>query len=173
MINYYIDKNFLDVDSCDFLIEQYRKDSNYYSDKFYNIFSNINEKIKAVIKEIFNEDVFIDNFTIRHYLPFEKKSGMKMHQDHLNWTGADGKTRDVQSRIFTTVCVLNQRMLGGRFRLEDRYIFPQTGQLIALRSPILHGVETITQGERFTLLTWYRGDRDRGDLRKVHLGGAD
>ena len=173
MINYYIDKNFLDRNICDFLIQQYRKDYNSFSDEFYDIFSDINEKIKETVKENFDTDVFVDNFAIRHYLPGEEKSGMNMHQDHLDWTGEDGRVRSVHNRIITTVCVLNERMIGGRFRLEEKYIFPQTGQLIALRSPILHGVETITQGERFTLLTWYRGDRDRGDLRKVHLGGAD
>ena len=173
MINYYIDKNFLDVDICNFLIEEYQKDDNHYSDRFYEVLSNINERIKLTIKEIYNENVFIDNFSIRHYLPYEEKNGMDMHQDHLNWTGADGITREVEHRIFTTVCVLNQRMLGGRFRLEEKYIFPKTGQLITLRSPVFHGVETITQGERFTLLTWYRGDYDRGDLKEVHLSRKD
>ena len=165
--DYQIVDNFIPKETCD-LLRGY-KDRDDYDDNFFESSEKVYNLIKDQIGVRFNKEVHLDNFIIRSYSPSDSKNGMNLHLDNINWTGPNGKVRNVESRIYTTMITLNSNFIGGDFLLEDRKIHPATGRLTILKSELLHGVDPLIMGTRYSMLFWMRSDPHVRSFRECHL----
>jgi hypothetical protein len=68
---------------------------------------------------------------------------------------------DNNSRKITVLAILNDNFEGGKFYIQNGHkkIYPQQnkGDVIVFPSFLLHGVEPVTKGQRFTVVTWLAG----------------
>jgi len=66
---------------------------------------------------------------------------------------------DFDEHAWTSVLYLNDNFTGGSTIVGGEYIKPKAGDMILFRGKdILHGVEEVTSGSRYTITTWYKND---------------
>lgn len=151
-------ENFLSCDECDRLIDIYKKlfvlkgfihnetevfnlMSMLLDQSEENIFVKyIHGKITAHIKSI-NQNSFVSHFEIVKW-----KEGLKMNE-HF----------DYDFHAWTSVIYLNDDYKGGKTVVDGREITPTKGKIATFQgSLLLHGVNKILKGDRYTTPVWYR-----------------
>ena len=151
-------ENFLSSDECNRLIEIHKK-LFIHLGKFHNetevlsvmhlmltdnedgIFARyIYGKITDHIKEV-NRSSFIDFFEIVKW-----KEGLSM-----------SKHFDFDFHTWTSVIYLNDDYEGGETVVGDKEITPRQGKIVTFQGPsVLHGVNKVLKGDRYTVPVWYR-----------------
>ena len=151
-------ENFLSCDECDRLIDIHKKlfvlkgfihnetevfnlMSMLLDQSEENIFVKyIHGKITAHIKSI-NQNIFVSHFEIVKW-----KEGLKM-DEHF----------DYDFHAWTSVIYLNDDYKGGKTVVDGREITPTKGKIATFQgSLLLHGVNKILKGDRYTTPVWYR-----------------
>jgi hypothetical protein len=151
-------ENFLSGDECNRLIEIHKKlfvsqgwfhNETEVVDLMYmllnqseeNIFVKyIHGKITEHIKTI-NKDSFVDYF---HAVRWREGLCMDKHFDFAFQT-------------WTSVIYLNDDYEGGETVVGEREIAPLKGKIITFQGPsVLHGVNKVLKGDRYTAPAWYR-----------------
>ena len=151
-------ENFLSVDECNKLIELHKKFVVNYG-KIHNetevlnlMFLVLNDsedeifikyihgKITAHIKAI-DQSSFINYFEVVKW-----KQGLKME-----------KHFDFDFHLWTSVIYLNDDYEGGETIVDEKKIIPLKGKIVTFKgSSLLHGVNKILKGDRYTVPVWYR-----------------
>ena len=151
-------ENFLSGDECNRLIEIHRKLfvsqgwfhnetevldfmpmlPNHSEDDVFArcIHGKITEHIKAV-----NKSSFIDYF---HAVKWREGLAMPKHVDF-------------DFHTWTSVIYLNDDYEGGETVVGDKEITPRQGKIVTFQGPsVLHGVNKVLKGDRYTVPVWYR-----------------
>jgi len=101
-----------------------------------NVYSILNKHIESVDK-----NYEINYFEIVRWLKNESQD----------------KHKDFVYHPYTSILYLNDNFNGGETVVGDKTIKPEKCKLISFEgSQIIHGVNTITEGERYTIPCWYR-----------------
>jgi hypothetical protein len=145
--------NFISEDDCKNLIAFYNQYYSHYGypfgatqliqlwdlkDKF-DFISVLSNKFLKHIHNIDN-NVSIDYFEIVERFP----------------TTCMDKHYDFEDQKYTSVIYLNDNYDGGETVIEEVVIKPKIGKIVTFEGPkMLHGVNLITKGSRFTLPVWY------------------
>jgi glutaredoxin-related protein len=67
------------------------------------------------------------------------------------------KHKDYSFHPYTSILYLNDNFNGGETVVDDKIIKPKKCKLISFEgNQIIHGVNTITKGERYTVPCWYK-----------------
>ena len=158
MIDVVETENFLSGDECNRLIEIHRKLfvsqgwlhnetevldfmpmlPNHSEDDIFAryIHGKITEHIKAV-----NKSSFIDYF---HAVKWKESLFMQKHADF-------------GFHAWTSVIYLNDDYEGGETVVGDKEITPRQGKIVTFQGPsVLHGVNKVLKGDRYTVPVWYR-----------------
>ena len=161
MINIVEIENFLSGDECDRLIELHKKlffiqgcffnETEVLDLMFLLLFQNeenvflkyIHGKITEHIKAV-NKSSFIDYFQV---VRWREGLFMPKHVDH-------------NFQPWTSVIYLNDDYEGGETvlgTLNDKKITPLKGKIVTFQgSSVLHGVNKVLKGDRYTMPVWYR-----------------
>lgn len=153
-----------DKEIADHLI--FCKKNEEYDENFWQLTETIDKRILKKIKEDFEyvDPLYGDGWVVKAYGDGQKKRGMKLHIDNINW-GSKGKIRDVENRVVTVSMGLNSNFLGGEFLLEKKKFLPKIGQAIIVDSSLPHGCSDVINGIRYVFLSWYRNTpRPDGDV---------
>lgn len=105
-------------------------------------------------------DVVLGECEEPQFLRYESGDFFVAHQDGNTALLAD----DSQQRRISVVLFLNDRYGGGTLTLHGRYpdydlrhaVIGEPGMLVAFRSETTHEVTPVTDGERYTIVSWYR-----------------
>jgi predicted 2-oxoglutarate/Fe(II)-dependent dioxygenase YbiX len=168
--------NFLDNETCDMLIDYFKNSnqrSEWQEDNFfrgrtlcpYEITDNVIQKRMEVFKSktlqevsrLFHEKyVFLEFWDIVHW-----PEGIKM-ESHSDNTYPDKTPSNCFQRDYSSICYLNHDYKGGNtfFVYENKTCIPQKGKIIFYPSGLqfTHGVSKVTEGNRYTLASWYSND---------------
>ena len=70
------------------------------------------------------------------------------------------KHKDFSFHPYTSILYLNDNFKGGETVVDDKVIKPEKCKLISFEgNKIIHGVNTITKGERYTVPCWYKNKK--------------
>lgn len=104
----------------------------------------------------------IDSCEAMQVAKYKKEGHFKFHQDGNGFTRFDnsnkftnGKTRKLSMSI-----ILNEEYKGGDFEFfnEDTQIKDKTGTIIVFPSYMIHKVNPVLSGTRYSLVTWFCGE---------------
>ena len=104
-----------------------------------NIYSLLDNYIKTI-----NKDYEINYFEIVKWLQNESQD----------------KHKDFSFHPYTSILYLNDNFKGGETVVDDKVIKPEKCKLISFEgNKIIHGVNIITKGERYTVPCWYKNKK--------------
>ena len=63
---------------------------------------------------------------------------------------------DFDEHVWTSILYLNDNFTGGNTIIEGERIPPKKGSVITIKGELKHGVEEVTEGNRFTISVWYK-----------------
>jgi predicted 2-oxoglutarate/Fe(II)-dependent dioxygenase YbiX len=110
------------------------------------------EKMEQIIKPLVNRvwHVAIKQHAETHFVRYASGNYYTPHSD----TGAHR-----HDRYFTAVCYLNEDFEGGKtsFPKLNYMVAPRTGKVIIFPSTYLHCAESVTNGEKYVLVSWLIG----------------
>ena len=182
---YFVINNFLKPIDCDTLLNYYidpynirlREESNnregqdFFNDRVlsfrYVLDSHVHHIMNKARMDILN--IIRDKFNIhdRHHIypenseivkwDSENHSNMGKHRDTSHILN-DIKPHPTLSYQYTTIVYLNDNFKGGETTINNDIIIPEQGKLVILDSSILHGVNDIISGERYTMPMWFTSD---------------
>lgn len=175
-------KNFLTTDECDTIVDQSKNllwEKHYYQDpvtkervtsgdtELDNVWPDSSFEFKDIIMQRlwyaikeYIEDLEFSWFTSWQGFmdirlnKYNKNNKMNNHCDHIH-TLFDGNARGIP--ILTILGSLNDDYQGGEFIMwEDKKVTIKKGELIIFPSNFLypHRVETITEGTRYSFVSW-------------------
>ena len=174
----YVMQNAVSDAFCDKLIEEYSKPEVEKEQPFIgegrDPVANINLDIRNVLRlplpmnqgigatltscalninyQFWKFDVTHSNQT--EFLMYDVKGKYEAHVDTFHQHG-------VETRKLTALAILNDDFEGGKFYIMNSHqkIYPpqEKGDIIVFPSFMVHGVEPVTKGKRFTVVTWLVG----------------
>lgn len=127
------------------------------------VYPQVNELLHYIVKNVINPfyQFEIDSCEIPQLLSYEVGGHYKPHIDGEGiWTAPDQTQiwRKTVDRDLSMVLYLNDDFQGGDFVFPDLKIRirPEPGLLVCFPSNRFyrHGVEPVTQGQRFSMVTW-------------------
>jgi hypothetical protein len=151
-------ESFLSVDECNRLIEIHRK-LLIHSGKLHNetevlnvmyMMSSDNEDdifIKYIHGKITDHIKAIDRGSFINFFEIVKwKEGLSM-----------SKHFDFDFHTWTSVIYLNDDYEGGETVVGDKEVVPLKGKIVTFQGvSVLHGVNKVLKGDRYTVPVWYR-----------------
>lgn len=174
----YVIQNAISDGFCDKLIEEYSKDEVEKEQPFIgegrDPVANINLDIRNVLRlplpmnqgigatltsSALNLNHQFWKFNVTHsnqteFLMYDVKGKYESHVDTFH-------QHSDETRKLTALAILNDDFEGGKFYIQnghERTYPPQgKGSIIVFPSFMLHGVEPVTKGKRFTVVTWLVG----------------
>jgi hypothetical protein len=174
----YIVKNGVSNNFCDNLIKEYSKDETEKEQPFIgegrDPVANINLDIRNVLRVLLPQNQGIGatltscglninhqfwQYNITHsnqteFLIYEVDGKYEAHVDTFHQLGNE-------TRKLTVIAILNDDFEGGKFYIMNSHnkIYPpqEKGDIIVFPSFMVHGVEPVTKGKRFTVVTWLVG----------------
>jgi len=174
----YIVKNGVSNNFCDNLIKEYSKDETEKEQPFIgegqDPVANINLDIRNVLRVILSQNQGIGatltscglninhekwQYNITHsnqteFLMYDVNGKYEAHVDTFHQLGNE-------TRKLTCLAILNDDFEGGKFYIMNSHekIYPpqEKGNIIVFPSFMVHGVEPVTKGKRFTVVTWLVG----------------
>ena len=63
---------------------------------------------------------------------------------------------DFDEHVWTSILYLNDNFTGGNTIIEGERIPPKKGSVITSKGELKHGVEEVTEGNRYTISVWYK-----------------
>jgi len=156
-------ENFLPPDFCDWCISYHKTYFPLYGSQF------ANRKTLNIQKVA--ESTFVDEpQTSADYLRFimsKHTSAVKEHDklafinySHLvEWEAPIHQPhhQDFYYHTWTSILYLNDEFEGGQTYVDGELIQPKKGDMILFQGRyIIHGVEPVTSGKRYTIATWYK-----------------
>ena len=63
---------------------------------------------------------------------------------------------DFEEHAWTSILYLNDNFKGGHTFIEGEKIPPKKGSVITFKGELKHGVEEVTEGNRYTISVWYK-----------------
>jgi len=174
----YVVKNGISNNFCDNLIKEYSKDETEKEQPFIgegrDPVANINLDIRNVLRVILPQNQGIGatltscglninhekwQYNITHsnqteFLMYDVNGKYEAHVDTFHQLGNE-------TRKLTCLAILNDDFEGGKFYImnSNEKIYPpqEKGDIIVFPSFMVHGVEPVTKGKRFTVVTWLVG----------------
>jgi len=174
----YVFKNGISKNFCDNLIKEYSKDETKKELPFIgegqDLEKNIDLNIRNVLRVLLPQNQGIGatltscalninyekwKFNITHsnqteFLIYDVNGKYEAHIDTFHQHGTE-------IRKLTAISILNDDFEGGKFYIinghEKTYPIQQKGDIIVFPSFMVHGVEPVTKGKRFTVVTWLLG----------------
>jgi len=174
----YIVKKGVSNNFCDNLIKEYSKDETEKEQPFIgegrDPVANINLDIRNVLRVILPQNQGIGatltscalninhqfwQYNITHsnqteFLMYDVNGKYEAHVDTFHQLGNE-------TRKLTCLAILNNDFEGGKFYIMNSHekIYPpqEKGDIIVFPSFMVHGVEPVTKGKRFTVVTWLVG----------------
>jgi PKHD-type hydroxylase len=174
----YVAKNAVSNSFCDNIIKEYSKDETEKSLPFIgqgdDLEKNINLDIRNVLRVVLPQNQGIGatltsiglninhdkwQYHITHsnqteFLMYDINGKYEAHVDTFHQLGNE-------TRKLTALAILNDNFEGGKFFIQNGHekIYPpqEKGDIIVFPSFMLHGVEPVTKGQRFTVVTWLVG----------------
>ena len=154
-MNMFKKENFISNKECNSLIDFHKKNFNLN-----NNFSKIHYDTEVLlIYDMQNTSLFkkINNL-LNNFIKSHNKKYKINYFELVKWlTGADQREHvDLDYHPYTSIIYLNNNYVGGETVITDKMIYPKKGKLIAFEgNKILHKVNTIKKGIRYTLPCWY------------------
>ena len=170
--NYYIEKNYFSKEACDAYISKYKNSINIQSGNIANGVVNKNiRNVSSVLLEPNKGIVGVLNSLAmnlnNHFWQYDIRSS---HQGEFLMYDKDGKYEahidtienlDEPERKLTALAFLNDDYKGGQFYIQTShnkdYIDVGTGDVLVFPSFKLHGVEPVTEGVRYSVVSWING----------------
>jgi hypothetical protein len=174
----YVVKNGVSNNFCDNLIKEYSKDETEKEQPFIgkgrDPVANINLDIRNVLRVLLPQNQGIGatltscglnlnhekwQYNITHsnqteFLMYDVNGKYEAHVDTFHQLGNE-------TRKLTVIAILNDDFEGGKFYIQqsNKKIYPpqEKGDIIVFPSFMMHGVEPVTKGKRFTVVTWLVG----------------
>jgi len=174
----YVVKNGVSDSFCDNLIKEYSKDETKKEQPFIgdgrDPVANINLDIRNVLRVLLPQNQGIGatltscglninhekwQYNITHsnqteFLMYDVNGKYEAHVDTFHQLGNE-------TRKLTVIAILNDDFEGGKFYIMNSHqkIYPpqEKGDIIVFPSFMVHGVEPVTKGKRFTVVTWLVG----------------
>jgi hypothetical protein len=174
----YVIKNGVSNNFCDNLIKEYSKDETEKEQPFIgegrDPVTNINLNIRNVLRVMLPQNQGIGatltscglninhekwQYNITHsnqteFLMYEVDGKYEAHVDTFHQLGNE-------TRKLTCLAILNDDFEGGKFYIMNSHekIYPpqEKGDIIVFPSFMVHGVEPVIKGKRFTVVTWLVG----------------
>jgi hypothetical protein len=174
----YVVKNGISNNFCDNLIKEYSKDETEKEQPFIgegrDPVANINLDIRNVLRVILPQNQGIGatltscglnlnhqfwQYNITHsnqteFLMYDVNGKYEAHVDTFHQLGNE-------TRKLTCLAILNDDFEGGKFYIMNSHekIYPpqEKGDIIVFPSFMVHGVEPVIKGKRFTVVTWLVG----------------
>jgi hypothetical protein len=144
--NLIIFDNFITSKECDDLIQIHKDFNNHRTHRNTIILDLIEHSVKnnflEVARQYWGENVTI-NYTEIVYWPVNESQDMHLDFDY---------------HVLTSVLYLNDNFTGGRTIFNDgSFVAPKKGRIVFfLGNKLVHGVEPVLFGERWTCPTWYK-----------------
>jgi hypothetical protein len=174
----YVIKKGISDNFCDNLIKEYSKDETEKEQPFIgegrDLEKNINLDIRNVLRVILPQNQGIGatltscglninhqfwQYNITHsnqteFLMYDVNGKYEAHVDTFH-------QHSNETRKLTCLAILNDDFEGGKFYIMNSHekIYPpqEKGDIIVFPSFMVHGVEPVTKGKRFTVVTWLVG----------------
>jgi len=174
----YVIKKGVSDNFCDNLIKEYSKDETEKEQPFIgegrDLEKNINLDIRNVLRVILQQNQGIGatltscglnlnhqfwQYNITHsnqteFLMYDVNGKYEAHVDTFHQLSNE-------TRKLTCLAILNDDFEGGKFYIMNSHekIYPpqEKGDIIVFPSFMVHGVEPVTKGKRFTVVTWLVG----------------
>jgi hypothetical protein len=174
----YVIKKGISDNFCDNLIKEYSKDETEKEQPFIgegrDLQKNINLDIRNVLRVILPQNQGIGatltscglnlnhekwQYNITHsnqteFLMYDVNGKYEAHVDTFHQLSNE-------TRKLTCLAILNDDFEGGKFYIMNSHekIYPpqEKGDIIVFPSFMVHGVEPVTKGKRFTVVTWLVG----------------
>jgi len=174
----YVIKKGVSDNFCDNLIKEYSKDETEKEQPFIgegtDLEKNINLDIRNVLRVILPQNQGIGatltscglninhqfwQYNITHsnqteFLMYDVNGKYEAHVDTFHQLGNE-------TRKLTALAILNDDFENGKFYIMNSHekIYPpqEKGDIIVFPSFMVHGVEPVTKGKRFTVVTWLVG----------------
>ena len=133
--------NFLQKEHCDYLIKVFNKSNPLaYRDTF--IINYVDQNVLDKVCHVFNK-YNLENPDNMELVKWPTNSKMDLHYD-------------VGDR-FAFIIYLNDNFKGGETIIDGVTITPKIGRLVLFSNSVYkHEVKKITNGTRYTLITWYK-----------------
>ena len=174
----YVVKKGVSDNFCDNLIKEYSKDETKKEQPFIgggdDPLVNINLDVRNVLRVMLPQNQGIGatltscglninhekwQYNITHsnqteFLMYDVNGKYEAHVDTFH-------QHSEQTRKLTVIAILNDGFEGGKFYIMNSHekIYPpqEKGDIIVFPSFMVHGVEPVTKGKRFTVVTWLVG----------------
>lgn len=159
----FVKYNVLDIESCKKLIDIFKSYPDLYSSNFDNRFLNLyfsSSKGLSICKlSNYDTNFLFDVYKkiYDHILAIDQDCSIEYAQivEWRKYSTMDWHT-DKSHREWTSVIYLNDDYTGGETIIEDTKILPETGKIVTFKgNEILHKVNVVTHGIRYTLPVWY------------------
>jgi len=170
--------NFLDSETCDLLINYFKisnKRSEWQTHEFFSgktlspseiddndikkrmeIFKS--KTIQTVSKLFYEKYIFLEFWDLVHWSVGDE---LGPHADNMY---PDRSSNGCSQRDYTSVCYLNHDYDGGHtyFVYENKKYIPEKGKIIFYPAGLqfTHGVSKVSNGDRYTLSSWYTKDEN-------------
>ena len=169
-------QNFLDDETCDMLIQYFvsskkrtiGQENEFFKGRTLSPSEICDDDIKMrmeifkskalqSISRLFHENcVFLEFWDLVHW-----SKGIKM-EPHADNIYPDRSPNTCPHRDYSSICYLNHNYKGGHtfFVYENKTCIPEKGKIIFYPSGLqfTHGVSKVTEGNRYTLASWYTKD---------------
>ena len=157
MESYNLYKNYFDVNFCSNLVQNFKNYFVFAPRGEWNSWTINNDEYKKLlldsIKNIVPSNLYSSWINVSVYNPGEQ---LKLHTDSRS--------------EFTIVVNLNNDFKGGRFKLNKELLTLGIGDVVSFNGELIkHGVETVTEGTRYSLNYWFTNQPNRIKIEPENL----
>ena len=159
----YLTDNFLSDDICDWFMSFHRATFPLYGIEFGDRkIINITQLIHTLYNDNSPYDLSDYLKMVQANLTTEvRKHDPQAYPNYINcteWSAPvnQGIHTDFEEHVWTSILYLNDDFKGGHTFIEGEKIPPKKGSVITFKGELKHGVEEVTEGNRFTISVWYK-----------------
>jgi len=157
MESYNLYKNYFDINFCSNLVQNFKSYFVFVPRGEWNSWTINNDEYKKLlldsVKNIAPSNLYSSWINVSVYNPGEQ---LKLHTDSRS--------------EFTIVVNLNNDFKGGRFKLNKEVLTLGIGDVVSFNGELIkHGVETVTEGTRYSLNYWFTNQPNRIKIEPENL----
>lgn len=163
MSEVYLTENFMSGDTCDWFTSFHETMFPFYGTNFENRkIINLTELIHVLYNNTLPYDVtdYLKQ-TQADLITEVKKYDPQAFPNYIHctkWTAPIYQPihTDFDEHVWTSILYLNDNFTGGSTIIEGEKIQPMKGAVLTFKGELKHGVEEVTQGNRYTISVWYK-----------------
>ena len=159
----YLTDNFLSDEICDWFMSFHRTMFPLYGIEFGDRkIINITQLIHTLYNDNSPYDLSDHLKMVQANLTTEvRKHDPQAYPNYIHcteWSAPvnQGIHTDFEEHVWTSILYLNDDFKGGHTFVEGEKIPPKKGSVITFKGELKHGVEEVTEGNRFTISVWYK-----------------